>query len=277
MHTNSEKLFFTKKNWNTLLYRFITSEITQNVILLIIVLNGVVLGLQTSERIINTYGSVLQNLDRIFIAVFVVELFITISVFKSRFFTNPWRVFDLLIIIISLTPSMGSLSILRSFRILRVLRVMSISPQMRSVVEALLSALPGMTSILSILAVLFYVFGVMSTKIFGVEFPEWFGSVSKSMYTLFQIMTLESWSMGIVRPVLEKFQLAWVFFIPFICITTFTMLNLFIAVMVNAMENYKRTQSIDTTENVDVIESIKSLQSQVVELKEIILSKSYKK
>jgi hypothetical protein len=86
------------------------------------------------------------------------------------------------------------------------------------------------------MAIFFYTAAVLATKLFGGEFPEWFGSIGKSLYTLFQVMTLESWSQGIVRPVMEKFPIAWLFFVPFIIIATFTILNLFIEIIVSTMQ-----------------------------------------
>jgi voltage-gated sodium channel len=103
-------------------------------------------------------------------------------------------------------------------------------------VESLLHAIPGIASITGLLALLYYVFAVMATGLFGAAHPAWFGTIGKSMYTLFQIMTLESWSMGIARPVMETPPSAWPFFIPFILIATFTILNLFIAIIVNSMQ-----------------------------------------
>jgi voltage-gated sodium channel len=108
---------------------------------------------------------------------------------------------------------------------------------MRTVVGALFKALPGMMSIIAVLTLVFYVAAVMATKLFGAAFPAWFGSVGESMYTLFQIMTLESWSMGIVRPVMQVYPLAWLFFVPFVIITSFAVLNLFIALIVNSMQS----------------------------------------
>ena len=109
-------------------------------------------------------------------------------------------------------------------------------PRLRFIVEALLHAVPGISSIAGLMLLLFYVFAVMATGLFGEAFPQWFGSIGASMYTLFQIMTLESWSMGIVRPVMEQYPYAWLFFVPFILIATFTMLNLFIGIIVDTMQ-----------------------------------------
>jgi voltage-gated sodium channel len=126
--------------------------------------------------------------------------------------------------------------VLRALRILRVLRLFSMVPSMRKVVGGLLAAVPGISSIALIITILFYVAAVIATNLFAAGYPEWFGSVGRSMYTLFQVMTLESWSMGIVRPVMEQYPYAWAFFIPFILVATFTMLNLFIGVIVSAIQ-----------------------------------------
>jgi len=227
-----------RKDFRAQCLHFISHERVQNFVMLLIVLNGVVLGLETSPGIMAQAGDWLRILDMAFLTVFVVEIALAMIAMGGNFFKSPWRVFDFLVIAIALIPTLGPLSILRAFRVLRVFRLLTISPQMRSIVSALLSAIPGMSSIIGLLVVLFYVFGVMSTQLFGASFPDWFGTLGRSMYTLFQVMTLESWSMGIVRPIMENHPYAWMFFIPFICIATFTMLNLFIAVIVNAMQSY---------------------------------------
>jgi voltage-gated sodium channel len=158
-------------------------------------------------------------------------------VHRARFFRDPWSVFDLAVVTVALMPSSGPFSILRALRVLRVLRLISAVPSMRRVVGGLITALPGMGSIMLLLVIVYYVFAVMATKLFGDRFPEWFGSIGASAYTLFQVMTLESWSMGIVRPVMEVYPYAWAFFLPYILSTTFTVLNLFIGIVVNAMQS----------------------------------------
>jgi voltage-gated sodium channel len=181
-------------------------------------------------------GPVLIAIDRTILAVFVVEIALRIAAHGWRFFRDPWSIFDFIVVAIALVPATGQFSVLRALRILRVLRLISAVPRMRRVVTALLSAIPGLGAIIALLSLIFYVSAVMATKLFGASFPDWFGTIGESLYSLFQIMTLESWSMGIVRPVLEVYSLAWLFFVPFILITTFTTLNLFIAVIVNAMQ-----------------------------------------
>ena len=187
---------------------------------------------------------------------FVAELVAKLIVYRWRFFRSGWNVFDFIIVGISLVPASGNLSVLRALRILRVLRLLSVVPDLRKVIEALLRAVPGMSSIVAVLMLVFYVSAVLSTKLFGLEvhpddtagdMQEWFGTIGASMYSLFQIMTLESWSMGIVRPTMELYPWAWVFFVPFIILTSFAVLNLFIAIIVNAMQSQHDAEQAEQT------------------------------
>ncbi|QDZ00303.1 ion transporter [Nitratireductor mangrovi] len=202
----------------------------------LIIVNAITLGLETSERAMQAVGPLLVVLDRAILAVFVAELATRFAVYRKNFFRDPWRIFDLVVVGLALMPATGNLSVLRALRILRVLRLVGMVPSLRRVVGGLIAALPGMGSIMLLLALVYYVFSVMATKLFGSAFPDWFGTIAHSAYSLFQIMTLESWSMGIVRPVMEVFPWAWLFFIPFIVCTTFTVLNLFIGIIVSAMQ-----------------------------------------
>ncbi len=208
----------------------------QNTIIGVIVLNAIVLGLETSANVMAHVGPILKVIDSVILGIFVVEIVLRLYVYRVAFFKDSWSLFDFTIVVISLIPASGPFAILRALRVLRVLRLVSVAPSMRAVVTALISSLPGMGAIVALLSLIFYVSAVMATTLFGENFPEWFGTLGKSLYTLFQIMTLESWSMGIVRPVMAVQPEAWMFFIPFILIATFTMLNLFIAVVVNAMQ-----------------------------------------
>ena len=211
-------------------------------ILALILLNAVLLGMETSAALMAQYGSTLLLLDKILLSVFVVELLLRIFAYHAAFFKDPWSLFDFAVVAIALIPASGPLAVLRSLRVLRVLRVLSMVPSMRRVVSALLGSLPGLSSIALVLILIYYVFAVMATKIFGAAFPEWFGSIGASFYTLFQIMTLESWSMGIARPVMEQFPYSWLFFVLFILVATFTMLNLFIAIIVNTMQTFSEEE-----------------------------------
>ncbi len=235
------------------------------IITVLILINAATLGLETVPAVAVPFGEVLSALDFALLLVFTVELLARILVYRSRFFADPWRVFDLLVVGISWVPSSGGLSVLRALRVLRVLRLISVVPSLRRVVGGLIAALPGMGSITALMCLVFYVFAVMATKLFGDTFPEWFGGLGSSSYTLFQIMTLESWSMGIVRPVMEQFPLAWAFFLPFILCTTFTVLNLFIGIIVAAMQGAEEEKHHD--KEVEILAELKLLRKEIAELK----------
>ena len=215
---------------------WVESPRVQYTIVALIVINAITLGLETSPTVMSRVGFWLLTIDHIILSVFVVEIAAKLYAYRWRFFHDPWNVFDFIIVAIALIPASGPMAVLRALRILRVLRLISMVPRLRFVVESLLQAIPGIASIAVLLVLLYYVFAVMATELFGSAHPAWFGTLGKSMYTLFQIMTLESWSMGIARPVMETHPYAWLFFIPFILIATFTVLNLFIAIIVNTMQ-----------------------------------------
>ena len=221
----------------TKLTNFIESTQVRNFIIGVIIFNAIILGLETSSTMMSNFGGLIQALDNICLLIFVVELALKLVAYRFRFFTNWWNIFDSLVVAVSLVQTGGPLTVLRALRIFRVLRVISTAPRLRRVVEGFITALPGMASVFLLMAIIFYIGSVISTKLFGASFPEWFGTLGQSAYSLFQIMTLESWSMGIVRPVMEVYPYAWVFFVPFIVVTTFAVVNLLVGLIVNSMQD----------------------------------------
>lgn len=256
--------------------RLVEAPATQRAITALIVLNAVVLGLETSPAVMATAGGLLRTLDAVLLGIFVVELLAKMLTQGGRFWREPWNVFDVLVVGIALLPATGALSVLRALRVLRVLRLISLVPSMRGVVEALLRAIPGMGSIVALLGLLFYVAAVMATKLYGASFPALFGTLGDSAYTLFQIMTLEGWSAEIVRPVMELHPQAWLFFIVFILVTTFAVLNLFIAIIVNAMQekhdaDHQQELAAANRKRQDLAENVVALRAEVAELKTLLL------
>ena len=217
------------------IHALIESPSFERAITVLIMANAVTLGMETSPDLVNRFGGVLHLIDRAVLMVFVAELLARFFVFRSRFFGDAWRVFDLIIVGIALMPAAGAFSVLRALRVLRVLRLVSLVPSMRGVVGALLKALPGMASIIGLLALVLYVSAVLTTKLFGAVAPEYFGTLGASLFTLFQVMTVEGWP-DIARSVMEHKPYAWIFFVCYLLIATFMVLNLFIAVVVNAMQ-----------------------------------------
>jgi voltage-gated sodium channel len=222
----------------------------QRVITGLIVVNAATLGVETSDAAMEVAGPALETLDRSILAVFVLELLAKISGRGLAFFRRGWNIFDLLVVGIAIVPAAGALSVLRALRILRVLRLISVVPQMRQVVESLVFALPGLGAIMGVLILLFYVSAVLATKLFGGGVPELFGTIGDSLFTLFQIMTLEGWA-DIARDMEAMYPWAWMFFVPYILITTFTMLNLFIAIIVNAMQSQVEAEQKKTAAAVE--------------------------
>jgi voltage-gated sodium channel len=214
----------------------------------VILFNAVILGLETSESVMNTAGGLIVALDTACLAIFVAELVAKLYARGWRFFRNAWNVFDFVVVGIALMPATGALSVLRALRILRLLRVVSVAPTLRRVVEGFISALPGMASVFLLMGVIFYISAVIATKLFAPTFPDWFGTLGRSLYTLFQGMTLESWSLGIVRPVMEVHPEAWIFFVPFILITTFAVVNLVVGLIVNSMQDAHAEESNAATD-----------------------------
>jgi voltage-gated sodium channel len=207
----------------------------QNVVIALILINAVLLGMETSPRIMASWGKLITTLDHAILTVFVVEIASLLFARSWRFFKDPWSVFDFVVVGIALIPASGPFAVLRSLRVLRVLRLISKIPSIRKVVGALLGALPGMASVFALVMILFYVNAVIATKLFGQDFPELFGNLGMSFFTLFQVMTLEAWAGGVARPIMEVYPYAWIFFILFILTATFTVLNLFVAVIVNSL------------------------------------------
>ena len=218
---------------------FIESKNFVNVITALILINAITLGMETDPGIMARYGDTLHMIDRIILMFFVVELALKLTVYRLNFFKGGWNWFDFIIVGISLIPASGSLAIFRTLRVLRVLRLLSVVPSMRRVISALLRAIPGMASIMSVLMIIYYVAAVFATQVFGKadspELQEMFGTIGDSMFTLFQLMTLENWHDGIAVPTMAVFPFAWIFFVVFIVVTSFAVLNLFIGVIVDAM------------------------------------------
>ncbi|MFN3765948.1 MAG: ion transporter [Aliihoeflea sp.] len=256
----------------TRLQTLIESRRFELFITILIIVNAITLGLETSQAIMSRFGAILIFIDRVVLAVFVAELAARAFVYRGRFFNDPWRIFDLIVVGIAMIPATGNLSVLRALRILRVLRIVSVVPSLRRVVGGLVAALPGMGSIVLLLGLVFYVSSVMATKLFAASFPDWFGTIGESAYTLFQIMTLESWSMGIVRPVMEVYPWSWLFFIPFIVTTSFAVLNLFIGIIVSAMqEEHESTASEERSQMKDeqdmILHEVRALRAEIQALR----------
>jgi voltage-gated sodium channel len=233
--------------WQLKIEKFVGHHWIQAGIVFLIIFNAILLGMETSPSLMDAYGEELHMLDHVILGIFIGELALLMLARDLNFFKDPWCLFDFVVIAIALIPASESLSVLRSLRVLRVLRLINKVQSMRRVVKGLLGSLASLGSVIGLMLIVFYVSAVVSTNLFSAEFPDWFGNLGASFFTLFQVMTLESWSEGIARPVMEKFPYAWIFFLSFIMIATFTVVNLFIAAIVDSFSSTSHEEKEEET------------------------------
>lgn len=222
--------------WRKPLVDLVEDRRFSRTIIALILINAAILGMETSPTLVAKYGFALHSIDQAILFIFVVELGLRIAAYRGQFFRDPWSLFDTAVIAVALVPANDAFSVLRALRVLRVLRLISALPQLRMVLQGLISAIPGLSSIGALLTIFLYVYAVMAAKLFGEQYPELFGNLIVSLFTLFQIMTLDGWS-EIVRRLDHTHPYAGLFFTSYILLSTFTVLNLLIAVMVNAINS----------------------------------------
>ncbi|WP_375200989.1 ion transporter [Hyphococcus sp.] len=245
----------------TSLQRFVESSAFQAVVLSLIIVNAVILGAETFPAFKD--APLLKIVDRVIVYAFVVEIGMRIIAWRGAYFRNGWNIFDFLIVLVSIGAATSGLAALRAFRVLRVLRVITVIPRMRVVVSALLDSIPGIASVGVVLALIVYVFAVIAANLYGPAHPNLFGDVFHAMYTLFQVMTLEGWP-DIASQVAETHKRSWIFFLSFVLIATFTMLNLFVAIVVRVVEEDSEPVVDDVLENQRaILREIKALKEEL--------------
>ncbi|MFN3834305.1 MAG: ion transporter [Glycocaulis sp.] len=266
----------TKTGLRARLDALVESAPFRNFVTGLILVNAVILGLETyplPEPVLGT----LMIADKVIVYLFAIEILLKLYAWRGKFFRSGWNWFDLIVVTISLIPAAGPFAVLRALRVLRLFRLFSVVPEMRRVVMALARAIPGMGSIMMVLCLIFYVGAVMSAKLFSDTHPEFFGDLGAAAFTLFQVMTLESWSMGVARPVISEHPLAWMFFVPFIILTSFAVLNMFIAVIVDSLqakhfdeETERQTKATD--ERALLLDEVRAMKTEMAELKAVVLA-----
>jgi voltage-gated sodium channel len=200
----------------------------------VLVVNAIAIGLRTASSVSKSLDPLLVGTEIAVVLIFVVEMIIKIMGHGRSFFREAWNWFDLIVIILSIVPASGTLLMLRTVRILRTFRLISVIPSMRRVVNALFTAVPGLLSILALLMLVLYTSSIAAVQMFGAVAPEEFGGLGTSLLTMFQVMT-QGWP-PVADEVLDARPLSWMFFVGYIVVTGFIVLNLLIAVIVNAME-----------------------------------------
>ena len=247
--------------------RLVETGAFQWTIIAVILVNSAVIGLEVSPRWMASYGDATTTVGLATVAVFVVEITLRLYAYGWSFFRGPWNVFDFLVVLLSLVPGGGSYAVFRVLRVLRVLRLLSTVRSMRLVVGALVSTVPGMASIGALLAMLLYIGAVMATQLFGGVDPEHFGSLGTSLLSMFQITTGDDWA-NVVRPATDAYPWAWLFFILFIVLATYIVLNLFIAVAVEALDRETTESREELAEEIgeDIDESSAAILAALADL-----------
>lgn len=274
MHQDVHTELMNTPGWRGDIERFMARPFIQHMLITLIIVNAAILGIETNPEIMDSIGKELILLDHLILWVFIAEIVLLIAARGWDFFKDPWCIFDFLVVAIALVPATGSLSVLRALRVLRILRLINKIESMRRVVSALLGSLPGLGSVFGLVLIVFYVSGVIATNMYSEEFPERFGTLGMSFYTLFQVMTLEGWSEEIARPIMAVYPSAWVFFLIFIFISTFIVVNLFVAVIVDSINSIKHHEENKGNEQKeeDVAANIRALRQEIAELKTMIKS-----
>ena len=269
MQSTSENI-----TWRGRIEQFITHHAIQHFLVFLIVVNAAILGIETNHEVMDIWGHEMFLLDHVILGIFILEIVLLIAARGLSFFKDAWCVFDFIVVGIALVPASGSLSVLRALRVLRVLRLINKVESMRKVVGGLLSSLPGLGSVFGLIMIIFYVASVIATNLYHKDFPDWFGSLTTSAFTLFQVMTLESWADGIARPVMEVFPYSWVFFILFILIATFIIFNLFIAVIVDSITADKDKDHRDHHHQLSVQEELQQLRKEMAEMHQLLIEQN---
>ncbi len=223
--------------------KLINSTGFQRFIIAVILVNAAILGAMATAVSPQTM-QILHLLDQICLAIFVIEIALKFAVMRFAMFRDPWNVFDVIVVGIALLPASGPLSVLRALRVLRIMRLVTVIPSMRRVVTGMFAAIPGGASVAAVLFVMYYCAAIIAVKLFRDVAPQHFGDLGTTLFTLFKMMTLEGWP-DIADDVIAKSPNAWIFFVTFIILTTFTTLNLLFGIIVDAMNQTREAEEED--------------------------------
>ena len=251
--------------WRIKLARWIESPRVVSFIIGVILINAVVLGLETNQDLMASSGTLLVAIDKACLAVFIIEIVCKLLAFRGLFWRSGWNIFDFVVVAVALVPGAGPWAVIRSLRVLRVLRLLTMIPSLRKVVAAFLHAIPGLGGVLLLMIIFLYTSAVLAVNLFGSAFPQWFGTLTGSLFSLFQILTLEGWA-DMARDIMEVYPWAPLFFVPFIIIATFTVLNLFIGIIVSTMQELSTLPETGPPKK-DVVEALARIESDLQALR----------
>ncbi|WP_020576269.1 ion transporter [Actinopolymorpha alba] len=251
----------------------VESDLFQRTVLCVILVNAVALGLETSPSVVARYGTLLDLVEALVVTAFSCEVLLRLYARGRAFFRDPWNWFDLVVVSTAIIPATNVFSVLRMLRILGLARLVSVVSSLRRVVSAMLAAIPGIGSTIAMLVVALYSGALLGTQLFRDAAPEYFGDLEHSLFTMFEIMTVENWP-SVAGPIMEKHPTAWLFFVAYIVLTAFILLNLLIGVIVSAMEielnrdRWQADQELERIQHEAVMAELQHLRAAVTRLEE---------
>lgn len=248
-------------------------------ILVLILINAIMIGLETYPAVYDSHQGIFYVVDKIILWLFTLEIILKLIASKPTFhyFKDGWNLFDFVIVVSGhLFASSQFVTVLRILRVIRIFRTVSIFPSLRKMVNALLNTLPSLGTIFMLLIILFYIFSVIGTMLYKNVAPEYFGTLQHSALTLFQMVTLESWASGVMRPVMEQVPWSWIYFVSFILIGTFVVMNLFVGVIVNNFERADAEEQEEDQTNEQLKDEMNLLREEIKELKQLLKDSTHR-
>ncbi len=241
-------------------------------IVALILINAVILGLETSPGILEEYGDLLHLGNQIILGIFIIEALIKIVAVApkfQRYFGNGWNLFDFTVIVLSLVPATGQFAMIaRLARLLRVFRLITVIPELRLIVATLIKSIPSMGNIMLLIAVIFYMYAVAGYHFFHEHDPTHWRDLPISLLTLFRVLTLEDWT-DVMYTAMELNGYAWIYFVSFVIICTFVVINLFIAVVLNNLDeakNERLQKMLAPVSREELIKELKATQDTLARL-----------
>lgn len=229
----------------------------------LILLNALILGLETSATLNAEYGEWFGLGHDLILMAFIFEALVKIAAVAPRlrlYFADGWNLFDFSVIVLSLLPATGELAMVaRLARLLRVLRLISSIPELRLIVATLMRSIPSMGNIMLLMSIIFYIYAIAGFQLFHQHDPEHWGSLGISLLTLFRIVTLEDWT-DVMYNAMQVMPWAWIYFVSFVIMGTFVIINLFIAVVLNNLEQAKADQLARLSQPVSREQLLKELE-----------------
>ena len=273
------------------LKKIVEGKVFQGIILFVIIFNAIIMGIETIRNLSADAQFALATINTLCLCVFVVEIIVKLLAYGLDYFKDPWNWFDIIIVSVSMISGLSFMSAFRAVRVLRVLKSLKALrgtklighvKKLQNIIDAIVKSIPsiGWTGVLLLL--IYYIFALIGVNLFGEAFPDWFGTIGKAMYTLFQVMTLESWSMGISRPVMAEFSYAWAYFVPFVLLSSFVVMNVVVGIVVNAIDEVnaesaaeaaKEAEAQAPVSNEELVKEMRSLKEQLDRMEKALADK----